>query len=94
MFIKYKDQTEPGHVFLTSLVITFILEFGFYIFNICLNIATSWSLDFCPGNLVALFLFISRYLDILVMQADRFIAVYFSLHYKGRASTNIAHIGK
>ena len=83
MSINYQGHIQPNHVYLINLIITFILGFIFFIFHISYNIATSWSSDFCPQYLVLIFLFISRNLDILVMQADRFIAVYWSLHYKG-----------
>ena len=83
MYLKYRAKIKPSHVFLINLLISFILDLGFLIFDTLFKLGTSQSSDFCPHYLAGLFLFITRYVDIFILQSDRFIAVFWCLQYKG-----------
>ena len=93
MYKKYKGKIKPGHIFLINLIITFILTFSFLIFNPLypmLKLNTSVSFDFCPHYLFGLFLVVTINIDIIIMQIDRFVAVFWSLEYPAFATNGKA----
>ena len=83
MYMKYRAMIKPSHVFLINLLISFILDLGFLMFDTLFKLGTSQSSDFCPHYLAGLFLYTTRYVDIFILQSDRFMAVFWCLQYKG-----------
>ena len=90
IYKKYKGKTVPNHLFQINLLITFLLQILFWIFNVLYNISTDMASSFCPHYWFGLFIFMSNNTDILLIQLDRFVAVFWSLEYPGFATNTRA----
>ena len=87
-FVKMiKGNIQPTHVFQINFGISVLCRMAIFNFiNISHLMINGRSAQSCPHYLVALFFIPSVSIDILIMQADRFMAVLWSLHYPGIAT--------
>ena len=89
IFKKFNFKFEPNHVFLLNYFGTLALYlFSAEISTILMIFPASE--DVCWQYLVSLFASINLHLSILCMQTDRFLAILWSIHYKGRVTTTKA----
>jgi hypothetical protein len=91
IYKKFNGQMKPNHIFMLNLLITFTLKCCYLIF---IYNHTMWmssgTFELCLHYFVGLVIFISTNIDIIIMQADRFIAVFWSLQYPGFATNGRA----
>ena len=86
---KFNFKFEPNHVFLLNYFGTLALYlFSAEISTILMIFPASE--DVCWQYLVSLFASINLHLSVLCMQTDRFLAILWSIHYKGRVTTTKA----
>jgi hypothetical protein len=91
MYKKQKNNIKPNHIFLINLCIGFILNCSYFTFFAFYPMFKSkQSFDDCPHYWFGLFTFMAIDLDIIIMQVDRFVAVFWSLEYPGFASNGRA----
>lgn len=89
IFKKFNFKFEPNHVFLLNYFGTLALYlFSAEISTILMIFPASE--DVCWQYLVSLFASINLHLSVLCMQTDRFLAILWSIHYKGRVTTTKA----
>ena len=89
IFKKFNFKFEPNHVFLLNYFGTLALYLFSYEISTILMIFPA-SEDVCWQYLVSLFASINLHLSVLCMQTDRFLAILWSIHYKGRVTTTKA----
>ena len=89
IFKKFNFKFEPNHVFLLNYFGALALKlFSVEISTILMIFPVSE--DVCWQYLVSLFASINLHLSVLCMQTDRFLAILWSIHYKGRVTTTKA----
>ena len=89
IFKKFNFKFEPNHVFLLNYFGALALKLVSVEISTILMIFPA-SEDVCWQYLVSLFASINLHLSVLCMQTDRFLAILWSIHYKGRVTTTKA----
>jgi hypothetical protein len=88
---KQKGNIKPNHIFLINIIISFILNCSYFTFFAFYPMFKSkQSFDDCPYYWFGLFTFMTINMDIIIMQVDRFVAVFWSLEYPGFATNGRA----
>ena len=91
IYKKFNGQMKPNHIFMLNLLITFTLKCCYLIFIYHYTmLMSSGSFEVCFHYFVGLVIFISTNIDIIIMQVDRFVAVFWSLQYPGFATNGRA----
>ena len=88
VFKKFHNNMQPNHIYIMNLGITFIFKTS-YMFIMYIHVMVSSS-DFCFYYFIGIIIFISNNLDIIIMQVDRFAAIFWSLFYPGLATNRRA----
>ena len=90
LLLKMFWQTlEPVHIF----ILNFFGSLGFSLLsNFIRQLLHIFLVDpeFCPQNFVTLLAQVFHSLSIILLQSDRFYAVYSNAHYKGKITNNVA----
>ena len=89
IFNKFRYKFEPAHVFLRNYFGTLALYLLSTEITTILGIFPA-SQDACWQYLISLFASMTFSLSILCMQADRFLAILWSIHYTSRVTTTTA----
>ena len=91
IYKKYAGKITPNHVFQINLIISFALKLFYTIFMYIDTITKSWEEpSTCYHYITGLIIFMAVNLDILIVQIDRFIAIFWSLYYPGLATNGRA----
>ena len=89
VYKKYTGKITPNHVFQINFVISFAMKLFYTIYMIFDAVNRSWEEpSTCYHYIPGLIIFMMVNLDILIMQIDRFVAIFWSLNYPGLA-TNV-----
>ena len=88
---KHWYNLEPNHTCWALFYGTEALQL--FAHDITLLLQHFTSLSVCPQNIVVLFTVIMFYLSVILLQADRWAAIYFNAKYKGLITNKIAVVG-
>ena len=77
--LHFRGRIKPYHICLQCMYIVFV-----YLHTMMV------SSDFCLHYIFGLVIFVSTYIQIIIMQVDRFVAIFWSLHYPGFATNSKA----
>ena len=88
---KHWHNLEPIHTLWALFYGTEALQMFAYDITLLFQHFTSFSV--CPQNIVVFFTVILFYLSVVLLQADRWAAIYFNSKYKGLITNKIAVVG-
>ena len=85
---KFHGDLKPNHIFIMNMLLSISLKCLYLVIVYIHRMLTSSA--FCPHYFFGLIIFTSNNLDIIIMQMDRFVAVFWSLLYPGIATNSKA----